>query len=419
LFDNLNDAQKAMQELVNNGFRSDEISLVSGDENGRPANASEVTGGTASAAAGGAGAGAILGGLAGLLIGLGTLAVPGVGPVLAAGPLAAALAGAGIGAVTGGLIGALVDSGVPEEEARYYAEGVRRGGILISIRTPDDSVESASVILNRYHPVDIHQRATEWQEAGWSGVDRAEYSSGSDTSDFANYEPEFRRNYETAYGNMGYSFDQYRPAYRYGYDLATGGRYRDWKWDRLEPELRRDWEQRYPQQTWSAYRDAVQFGWERGHSQTSGAAGQNIADYPGDRTPNGPDLNENAARWQMEGGGAGSQYRGSENAGAGVIRGPDRSRSDQSSATETSVYDSDFRQHYAANYRGSGYDYDQYRPAYQFGSRLANDRRYRGRNWDEVEPEARRSWEQDNPTSTWDEIKEAIHHGWTRMMGRG
>ncbi len=71
---------------------------------------------TADGAAAGAGVGAVLGGLAGLLVGIGALAIPGIGPIIAAGPLAATLAGAGLGAATGGVIGALADAGVPEEK---------------------------------------------------------------------------------------------------------------------------------------------------------------------------------------------------------------------------------------------------------------------------------------------------------------
>ena len=79
--------------------------------------------------------------IAGLLVGIGALAVPGIGPVLAFGPLAAAIgataAGAGLGAAAGGIIGALVGLGIPEEDANFYAEGVKRGGVLVTVRADD------------------------------------------------------------------------------------------------------------------------------------------------------------------------------------------------------------------------------------------------------------------------------------------
>jgi hypothetical protein len=111
-------------------------------------------------------------------VGLGALTIPGLGPVLAAGPLAIALStllGAGVGAaaggVTGGLLGALIGLGIPEEEAEYYAEGVRRGGVLVTTQVQDGIADQIVNILDRHHPVDIHQRAAQWKEQGWKGYD--------------------------------------------------------------------------------------------------------------------------------------------------------------------------------------------------------------------------------------------------------
>ncbi len=129
LYDNFADANAAIRELVDNGFPRDDISIMASDANGEY---SRTVGGTppasmentASGAGVGAGVGAVIGGLGGLLIGLGALAIPGLGPVIAAGPLAAALtglAGAGAGAVAGGvaggLLGALMDMGIPNQTA--------------------------------------------------------------------------------------------------------------------------------------------------------------------------------------------------------------------------------------------------------------------------------------------------------------
>jgi uncharacterized protein (TIGR02271 family) len=88
--------------------------------------------------------------------------------IVAAGPLIAVLTGASVGAVAGGLIGALTDIGVPEEEASYYAEGVRRGGTLVTVRAEDHLGDRAVEIMERHNAVDIDQRAASWQESGWS-----------------------------------------------------------------------------------------------------------------------------------------------------------------------------------------------------------------------------------------------------------
>src|SRR6185437_13482826 len=107
----------------------------------------------ASGAGTGATTGAVLGGGAGLLAGLGMLAIPGVGPVVAAGWLVATLAGAGagaaVGAAAGGLVGSLTAAGVPEREAHVYAEGVRRGSSLVTVRAGPDSIPTRRLTRRR------------------------------------------------------------------------------------------------------------------------------------------------------------------------------------------------------------------------------------------------------------------------------
>src|SRR6186713_3756678 len=104
----------------------------------------------AEAAGAGAGVGAAVGGTAGLLTGLGLMAIPGVGPVVAAGWLVAALTGAAAGGATGGIIGALSQqAGVSDEEANVYAEGLRRGGALVSAKVDDADVSRVQAIMDR------------------------------------------------------------------------------------------------------------------------------------------------------------------------------------------------------------------------------------------------------------------------------
>jgi hypothetical protein len=99
------------------------------------------------------------------------LAVPGVGPVLGVGPLAAALAGM-TGEVGGeSLLRALQDHGVPAHEAPTYAEGVRRGGALVTVETEEERVVQAREVMSRYTPVDLEARAARWQQEGWIGFD--------------------------------------------------------------------------------------------------------------------------------------------------------------------------------------------------------------------------------------------------------
>jgi hypothetical protein len=129
----------------------------------------------ASSAIVGASAGMAIGGVAGMLLAAVALAIPGIGPVLVAGPAVTLLAGTTIGALAGGLIGGLRKKGVPEDEAHFYAEGVRRGGTLITVNAETDELAQRAVeVMKRHGAVDLDQRCAEWKQQGWSGrVDSA------------------------------------------------------------------------------------------------------------------------------------------------------------------------------------------------------------------------------------------------------
>jgi hypothetical protein len=120
----------------------------------------------------GAGIGAAAGGAAGALAGLGMLAIPGVGPIVAAGWLVATLTGAAAGAATGGVVGALTQAGVSSEEAEVYAEGLRRGGAVVSARIADADAARLQDVMDR-SSVRIGDRATAYRQAGWKSFDPA------------------------------------------------------------------------------------------------------------------------------------------------------------------------------------------------------------------------------------------------------
>lgn len=169
LFDTYTEAQSAVNQLEAAGISSDNISIV--------AHRSENETEAAEGAGIGAGVGAAIGAGGGLLAGLGMIAIPGIGPVVAAGWLTATLAGAVGGAVAGvaagGLIGALIDSGVPDEEAQVYAEGVRRGGTLVSVKVSPEQEPTVRRILADAGGVDVHKRHQYYREQGWERFDHA------------------------------------------------------------------------------------------------------------------------------------------------------------------------------------------------------------------------------------------------------
>lgn len=149
-------AEACVDNLMAAGFRSDDISLLAPDENVTHELATEKNTKAPEAATAGATTGGAIGGTLGLLAGIGALAIPGIGPFIAAGPIMGALAGAGAGAAAGGLIGALVGMGIPEYEAKRYEGQVKDGGILLSVHCDDsDWTSRAKDILERSGADDI------------------------------------------------------------------------------------------------------------------------------------------------------------------------------------------------------------------------------------------------------------------------
>lgn len=186
VYEDIQTARAAIEALVYAGINREAISMIVSDhdegysrmlrEGDRSAGYEEDV--TSSE---GAGFGAGIGAITGLAVGLAAITVPGVGPIIAAGPLAAALgglAGAGIGAaagaVTGGITAALIDSGVPEDHAGYYAEALRRGHVIVAIDMRDgDDANRVREILGRHGAVDIERLSAYWEHRGWHGYDAA------------------------------------------------------------------------------------------------------------------------------------------------------------------------------------------------------------------------------------------------------
>ncbi len=134
-------AQEIVSHLKDGGFSSNDISVLFPDKSGTRDFAHEQHTKAPEGAATGAGVGGVLGGTLGWLAGIGSLAIPGLGPFIAAGPIMAALSGAAVGAAAGGLTGALVGMGIPEFEAKRYESKIKEGNILISVHS-DNSDET-------------------------------------------------------------------------------------------------------------------------------------------------------------------------------------------------------------------------------------------------------------------------------------
>lgn len=146
VFDSHEQAEKAISDLRDSGFETNEISIVTKGKGQEGKNQEE--GGSVldmGTTASGTTTGGMLGGLAGLALGAGALTIPGLGPIIAAGPIAGLLSGA----ATGGIAGGLIDWGIPENRGQYYEDEVRKGRVLAAIRTHEQKIDPAAEVMRK------------------------------------------------------------------------------------------------------------------------------------------------------------------------------------------------------------------------------------------------------------------------------
>jgi len=156
LYSSVERAERAVDELVSAGFSNDDVSVLMADNQSSKDFAHEKQTKAPEGTTTGVAAGGTIGGTLGLLAGIGALAIPGVGPFIAAGPIMGALAGLGVGGAVGGLVGALVGMGIPEYEAKRYEGRVKDGGVLLSVHcNTSDEITRAKDLLKRTGADDI------------------------------------------------------------------------------------------------------------------------------------------------------------------------------------------------------------------------------------------------------------------------
>jgi uncharacterized protein (TIGR02271 family) len=400
LFDRFEEAQRAVEALNAAGFDRNQISLVAHDREGEYSRYLEGAQGEdlSSGAATGAGIGAVLGGLGGLLVGLGALAIPGIGPVLAAGPLISTLAGAGIGAAAGGIVGVLVDMGIPEEHANAYAEGVRRGGTLVTVRTDDHRADEAVSIMNRFSPVDIDRRISDWRESDehWTGFDATRESENVSSA-------HTDRIPVTGKGDVDIPVIEE--------DIEVGKR----EVERGGVEVRAYVEE-------EPYEEDVTLREETIHVERRPVNREATED---DRFVEGSmELREVEEEPVIS-----KQSRVVEEVHiekdvdmvTEKIRETLRHQRvdvDRMDMEDFRRYEPTFRQHYQTQYTNYGRDYDYYDPAYRYGYSLGSDQRFHNYDWERLEPGIREDWERGGYSGSWDDVRDAVRYGWESTRRR-
>jgi hypothetical protein len=251
----------------------------------------------------------------------------------------------------------------------------------------------------------------------------------------------FRSDWQTNYSSLGGSYDDYAPAYRYGSQMRSDSRYQNRNWDDVESDLRSDWDSRYGSSgssTWEKMKAAVRRGWDkitpdsdsddsyyRSHWDSNySSLGGSYDDYDpayrygtqmrSDSRYAGRNWDDVESKlrsdWDSRYGSSGSSTW--EKMKAAVRRGWDKITPDSDSD------DSYYRSHWTSNYASSGDTYNDYDPAYRYGTQMRSDSRYQNRNWDDVENDLRSDWDtrySKGGVSTWEKMKAAVRHGWDKI----
>jgi len=419
LYDDLSTAQQVVRALRDAGIPSADISLVALDSAGEygkyfTKTTTKVNDSTADGVDKGAGVGALIGGLGGLLVGLGALAIPGIGPVLAAGPLAtavAAIVGAGVGAAAGGavggIIGGLVDLGIPEEQAHYYAEGIRRGGVLVTARTSDADTDRAHDIMDSFNPVNIEDRAAAWRQEGWKGYDvkAKPYTAEQITKERARYVAPVATTKKNVAAGEEARFPVVEETLAVGKRQVKGGEVRVRKYVTETPV----------EENINLRQEHVSV--ERRPVDRPATPGM-LNDLR-DETLEVTETREEAVVQK--------QARVVEEV---VVRKDVENQTqkirdsvkrtdvevDRSGATmSVDEYRTNWRDHYQKNFANSGWKYERYEPAYQYGYDLRADKKYSSYDWARLEPEARKTWETRYPEDAWDKAKMAVRYAWESL----
>lgn len=300
LFERYDQAERAVDRMVELGVDRNDVSIMAADS--KSAVALEQENPEANKVKR-AGAGAVVGGVAGAVLGLTALAIPGLGPILAAGPIA--------GALSGGLLGGFLGLGIDHDAAQYYAHGVEEGGAVVAIAADPDRADEIEAELDRAEGAQArHEFLPEHEDAtpGPSetqprettpmydarsltppGTGDHQYSTGDVTqpedatdtrvktdsgpehwaprneqytSSFDEFAGVMARDESTVLADRGGEYQQYRQAFDFGHRMANESRFTRCDWVKVEQELRRDWEKRHSDVAWDRVSTPVQQGWE-------------------------------------------------------------------------------------------------------------------------------------------------------------
>ncbi len=304
----------------------------------------------------------------------------------------------------GNVKSSLTSAGVPNEEADLYAEGVRRGGTLVTANVDDSRTNEAVDIMNRYDPVDIHNRSSMWRDEGWTSYDETAepYAEGSTERDYQRYRENERTMDTTNQRNV--EGEQSIPVVEE--EMTVGKRQTQSGGVRVRSYMRE-----VPVEEQVTLREEHVNVERRNVNRDATAAD---LDNFREGTIEMTETSEEAVVTKD------ARVVEEVTVGKSVEQHTETIR-DTIRRTEVDVERipagerQEFRRDYEQNFADTEHDYeDTYEPAYSYGYTLANDDNMSNTRWEDVEPQARQRWERDHD-SAWDDVKDAVRRGWNRV----
>ena len=327
------------------------------------------------------------------------------------------------------LLDTLADMGVPYEEAHAYAEGVHRGSALVVVESSDDRAERGMAILQRLHPVDIHERTAQWRQEGWTGTAAAATTSTPMArTATATRSTQEQARAQTRVTNQGATTRRVEGDKEIAIpvveeDIAIGKR-----------EVERGHVRIYSRVTERPVEESVRLREEKvtverrpvdrpATDADFAAAGKDVIEMTEKAeepvvTKQARVVEEVVVHKELTE--HTETVRGTErHTDVDVQREPETATATRhvTPPHDFATYDPTFREHYTTAFAKSGTAYAAYEPAYRYGYELGTNERYRGRDWAALEAEARRDWEARHP-STWERFKDAIRYGWNSVRTR-
>jgi hypothetical protein len=258
VFDNRDQADRAVEELRRVGFRDDQIGYAVRGTEGETFETGKTAAGE------GLATGAVIGGLVGAAA---ALLIPGIGPVVAGGVLASVLGGAAVGAAAGGILGALVGMGIPEEEASYYESEFQAGRTLVTVSCESRCAE-AQEVMRRFGAYDIETRGTmttgttttPGMTTGTAAMGQVNFASFRTWSEAM---PQYRNRWQQRWGQSAQErWEDWEPRYRFGWEMANRPEYRGRSWNDVESQWQKDWEMNHRGTPWDKVKEGVRDAWE-------------------------------------------------------------------------------------------------------------------------------------------------------------